>query len=215
MSQPQKFVDLVDKLIRDARAIIASSYGGYIKDRHALQRWSNDLILLRSLGGEMLAPWASRLSHNGIVIVLSNVEGPLAALETIKFAIEDGLLESYRSLVVAEACADLYAQGQHLFEQGYFLAAGVIFSAVLEEKLRELCLGAACTPEKDRPTISDFNQALYKCESVAYDKSMMLNMTALASIGNDAAHNKESLKQDDVERLMRGTLDFISRYSPA
>ena len=215
MRQPQKIVDLVDKLIRDARDIIASSHGGYVEDRNTLRRWSNDLILLRSIGGAMLAPWASRLSHNGIVIVVSEVERPLAALETIKFAIEQGLLESYRSLVVAEACADLYAQGQHLFEQGYFLAAGVIFRAVLEEKLRELCLGAACMPEKDRPTISDFNQALYKCESVAYDKSMMLNMTSLASVGNDAAHNKESLKKEDVERLMRGTLDFVSRYSPA
>jgi hypothetical protein len=215
MRQPQKIVDLVDKLIREARDIIASSYSGYIEDRNALRRWSNDLILLRSIGGAMLAPWARRLSHNGIVIVVSEVEGPLAALETIKFAIEEGLLESYRSLVVAEACADLYAQGQHLFEQGYFLAAGVIFRAVLEEKLRELCRGAACMPEKDRPTISDFNQALYKCESVAYDQSMMLNMTALASVGNDAAHNKESLKKEDVERLMQGTLHFVSRYSPA
>lgn len=213
MSHPKKFVDLVEKLIRDGRGLLESAYRGDIQNREVLRKWSNDLILLRTLGGNMLAPWARRLAHNGVVVSNSYVEGPLAALETVKFAIDEGLLQSYRELVVAEAFTDLYEQGQHLFEQGYFLAAGVIFRAVLEEKLRELCVAAGCMPEKDRPTISDLNQMLYKCESIAYDKAMMLNVTALAAVGNDAAHNKESLQKDDVERLMRGALEFLSRYS--
>ena len=74
---------------------------------------------------------------------------------------------------------------------------------------------ANCMPEKERPTISDLNQAIYKCESIAYDKSMMHNITALAAVGNDAAHNKDTLQKEDVERLKRGTLEFISRYSPS
>ncbi|MCK9202326.1 MAG: hypothetical protein M0P42_14435 [Gallionella sp.] len=214
MSHPQKFIDLVEKLIGDAQGMIASANGGYISDRQGLRRWSNELILLRNLGGAMLTPWARRLTHSGVVIHIEEVQGPLAALETVKFAIDNGLLDSYRNLVIAEAFADLYEQGQYLFGQGYFLAAGVIFRAVLEERLRELCLAADCMPEKERPTLSDLNQALYRCDSVPYDKAMMLNVTALAAVGNDAAHNKESLRVEDVERLMRGTLEFISRYSP-
>lgn len=213
MNHPKKFVDLLDKLIHDGRSLLKSAYGGNIQDRNGLRRWSNELILLRNLGGAMLTPWASRLAHDGVVIVDRYVEGTLAALETVKFAIDEGLLESYHKLVMAEAFTDLYEQGQHLLEQGYFLAAGVIFRAVLEEKLRELCTAAGCIPEKGRPTINDLNQALYKSESVAYDKAMMLNVTALAAVGNDAAHNSESLREEDVERLMRGTLEFLSRFS--
>jgi len=213
MSHPQKFVDLVEKLIRDADGMIDSANGGYISDRTQLRRWSNELILLRTLGGAMLTPWARRLTHSGTLIDVEEVQGPLAALETVKFAIDNGLMNTYRNLVIAEAFADLYEQGQYLFGQGYFLAAGVIFRAVLEEKLRELCLSAECMPDKDRPTINDLNLALYRCEAVSFDKAMMLNVTALAAVGNDAAHNMESLKTEDVERLMKGTLDFISRYS--
>lgn len=213
MNHPQKFADLIEKLIRDARSILDSANGDYVKDRELLRRWSNDLILLHSIGGAMLAPWKRRLGHNGDFMQVEYVEGPLAALETIKFAIDNGLLTSYRNLVMAEAFADLHQQGQYLFGEGYFLAAGVIFRAVLEEKLRELCVAAECTPEKERPTIGDLNQALYRCESVPYDKATMLNVTALAAVGNDAAHNQQSLRKEDVERLMNGTAEFVSRYS--
>ncbi|HMV17568.1 MAG TPA: hypothetical protein PLN96_08260 [Zoogloea sp.] len=213
MNQPQKFVDLIEKLIRDARVILASARGGFIEDREALRRWSNELILLRNLGGTMLSPWARRLAHDGVLIPVEYVQRPLAALETVKYATDNGLLTSYRDLVIAEAFTDLYEQGQYLFSQGYFLAAGVIFRAVLEERLRELCLAADCMPEKERPTLGDLNQALFRCESVPYDKAMMLHVTALAAVGNDAAHNSDSLQKEDVERLMRGTLEFLSRYS--
>lgn len=215
MNQPQKLVDLIDKLIQDAYRMLESTYGDSIQDRNSLRLWSNELILLRNIGGKMLAPWAPRLAHGGVLIPTVYMQDPLAALETVKYAIENGLLTSYRDLVMAEAFSDLFEQGQCLLNEGYFLAAGVIFRAVLEERLRELCVGANCMPGKDRPTLADLNQALYRCETVQYDKAMMLNVTALAAVGNDAAHNKESLKREDVERLMRGTLEFISRYAPA
>lgn len=215
MNQPQKLIDLIDKLIRDANRMLESAYSGNIEDRDTLRRWSNELVLLRNIGGEVLSPWARRLAHDGVLISIVYVQGPLAALETVKYAIENGLLTSYKSLVMAEAFSDLFRQGQYLLSEGYFLAAGVIFRAVLEEKLRDLCIGANCMPEKDRPMVGDLNQALYRCEAVPYDKTMMLNVTALAAVGNDAAHNKGSLKREDVERLMAGTLEFISRYSPA
>jgi len=211
MGHPQKYIDLIRKLILDAQKLISTSLDGDVSDEKMLRRWSNDLILLNTISGEMLAPWKRRLAHSGAVLQIEYVQGPLAALETIQFAIEEGLLSSYRNLVVAETFSDLFEQGRHLLDQGYFLAAGVVFRAVLEEKLRNLCVAADCLPAKVRPTIEDLSQALYKSQLKAYDKTMMLNITALAAVGNDAAHNNASLCIENVERLMHGTLDFMSR----
>jgi len=100
-----------------------------------------------------------------------------------------------------------------LLGQGYYLAAGVVFRAVLEAQQKNVCLQNSCIPKKERPTINDLNQALYKHEPPIYGKSMMLNVTSLAAVGNDAAHNNPDLKQDDVARLMNGVLEFLSQHS--
>ena len=55
--------------------------------------------------------------------------------------------------------------------------------------------------------------SLYKATPPVYNKSMMLHITAIAAIGNDAAHNKPALKDEDVERLAAGVEDFLARYS--
>lgn len=213
MTAPKKFVDLLDKLITDGHALLKSGYQGYVTDGDALRRWSNEIILLHTLGGRMIAPWRARIAHNGVLTPIQYVQGPLSALEAVKYAVDNGLLSSYRELVLAEEFTSLYEQGTHLLEQGYSLAAAVIFRGVLEERLRDLCATHGCMPEKERPTINDLNQALYKCETVPYDKAMMLHITALAAIGNNAAHNLAEVTRDDCERLMQGTLDFLSRYS--
>ncbi len=141
------------------------------------------------------------------------MEYPLSTLRTIKFAIEQGLLTRFEDLVIADTFADLNEQGAYLLEQGYFLAAGAIFRAVLEEKLRKLCIRHKCQPNKTRPTINDYNQALYTSSPPVYDKNMMLHVTSLAAVGNDAAHNDPKLNKQDVERLMKGLQDFLARYS--
>lgn len=213
MTAPLKFVALLEKLIRDGRDLLQTSYQGTVRDGDGLRRWSNDLILLQCIGGaDLLAPWRRRIMHNGYHTATEEVKRPLAALETVKYVVDNGLLTTYRGLVLAEEFTNLYQQGAHLLEQGYALAAAVIFRAVLEEKLRELCLANGCMPEKERPAINDLNQALYKCEVIQYDKAMMLNATALAAIGNNAAHNSTEFSEADVGRLRQGTLDFLSRY---
>jgi len=50
--------------------------------------------------------------------------------------------------------------------------------------------------------------SLYKHDPPVYDKNMMLNVQALAGVGNDAAHNNPKLKQEDVKRLMDRLLIF-------
>lgn len=218
MNYPKKINDLLEKLINDAKLLIRSGKEAdydtdFVHDKEGLRRWSNDLILFNSIAGDIVKPWKDRLKHNGTVIMISEVEKPLAALETIKYAIGNDLLMKFSELIYAEALSDLFEQGKNLLAQGYFLAAGVIFRAVLEERLRKLCTKNKCTPKKKHATINDLNIALYKCTPSVYNKSMMQNITSLASIGNDAAHNKPSLLEKDVERLENGVLDFLCRYS--
>ena len=213
MNQPQKIINLLDKLITDAQQLLENiTDKGYIKDENGVLNWSNELILFKSITGDMIKPWMNRLKHDGVAIIPSSIERVLASLTTIKYAINEDLLTSYREIIISDAFGNLYEQGEYLFKQGYFLAAGVIFRAVIEEQLRELCEKENCLPEKNKHTINDLNQALYKCETISYDKSTMLQVNALAAVGNDAAHNNPELKKDDVKRLMHGTLDFISKY---
>src|SRR5258707_9832403 len=124
----------------------------------------------------MIVSWKSVLSHNTVARTLDSVQGPLEALRTIRYALQEGLLTQYEDLIFAQAFADLFEQGAYLFDQGYFLAAGVIFRAVLEERLRKLCDRGGCAPTRPRPTISDYNQALYARTPPAYDKNMMLHV---------------------------------------
>ena len=56
----------------------------------------------------------------------------------------------------AEAFESLLEQADYLLSEGYFLAAGVLGRAVLEEHLRKWCDLKAYSPAKQRPTINDF-----------------------------------------------------------
>jgi hypothetical protein len=217
MPQTDKLVVLLDKLISDAESLVSKAvrgqYSPEIRDSEGLRRWSNDLILFSSLAGNLIQPWSARLSHDGVVIHADKIERPLSALRTIRDAIAQGLLTRYEDLIVADTFADLTEQAAHLLSQGYFLAAGVILRAVLEERLRKLCDRCKITITKPRPTINDFNQALYTATPPVYDKSMMLHVTSLASLGNDAAHNSPGLKREDVDRLATGVREFLARFS--
>lgn len=217
MPNADKLNTLLDKLISDAEKLVAASQlkdgMQLIRDAEGLRRWSNELILYCSLVGDAIQPWRSRLFHNGHVILAREIEYPLSALRTIREAISQGLLTRYEDLIVAETFADLTEQASHLLSQGYFLAAGVILRAVLEERLRKLSERHEINLKKPRPTINDFNQALYTTAPPVYDKNMMLHITALAAIGNDAAHNAPGLKREDVERLAIGVRDFLARLS--
>jgi hypothetical protein len=214
MKYSEKIIKLLYKLISDGHQLVNTSDGQLVRDNAGMRKWANELLLFNYIAGDLIKPWESKLKHDGKVLLTYNISAPLTALETVKYAIENDLLSTYRELIFAESFAELFEQGQNLFSQGYFLAAGVVFRAVLEEQLRKLCEKYNCFPEKPKPTINDFNQALYLNNPQILNKSMMLNITSLAAIGNDAAHNSPDLNPEDVERLMNGTLEFISRFSP-
>lgn len=219
MAFQKEVSDLLDELIREGNRLNSDlrpskryrdSYE--VNDEDKLRRWSDELILFVSLMGNSIDPWRKHLQHNGYDTSDYALKEPLFALETIRKAADRGLLTSYENLIFAEAFADLYEQGQHLYSQGYFLAAGVVFRAVLEERLRRLCEQNDCMPETPRPTINDLNIALYRHVPPVYNKSVMQHVTALAGVGNDAAHNKPELTKDDVKRLQDGLLDFLARF---
>lgn len=213
MPKTDKLNLLLDRLIKEGDLLIEKVSSNMIHDHEGVRRWSNDLILFCSLADDLILPWKARLSHNGFVIAPEAVRQPLSALKTIRAAIAEGLLTRYADLVIADTFADLTEQAEHLLSQGYFLASGVIFRAVLEERLRNMCVRNGVMPSKPRPTINDFNAALYSASPPIYDKSMMLHVTALAAIGNDAAHNAPTLKREDVDRLANSVRDFLARFS--
>jgi hypothetical protein len=115
----------------------------------------------------------------------------------------------FEDIVFAEAFSNLIEQAEYLLDKGHYLAAGVLFRAVLEEKLRRLTETHGLILNKERPTISDFNQALYKAN--IYDKIILKNVDAMTVIGNEAAHNTGQLQMADVERLHSSLVDFLQR----
>jgi hypothetical protein len=116
-------------------------------------------------------------------------------------------LQIITQLVKAETLADLLDQAEHLYESGYHLAAGVIGRAVLEEHLRTTCFNLNCSPTKKRPTINDFNQALYGIQY--HSKIKMKQADTLAAIGNDAAHNNPEMDSSDVKTLLTDLPEII------
>jgi len=89
------------------------------------------------------------------------------------------------------------------------LAAGVLARGVIEQHLRKRCDELGCMPSKSRPTLNDFNQALYGAKHI--DKITMKHIDALAAIGNDAAHNNPSLKEEDVKRLVAEVPNLLQK----
>jgi hypothetical protein len=178
-------------------------------DLQMFQKWRTSCKLLLSQLGSFATPWADNLGRDSAKNNRSTVRVMLGALESISENIIAGRLIRFEDIVFAEAFSNLIEQAEYLLSKGYYLAAGVLFRAVLEEKLRRLCDTHNQVVEKQRPTIADYNQALYK--ATAYDKITFKNVDTMATIGNEAAHNKDGLVAADIERLNSNLLDFLQR----
>ncbi len=133
----------------------------------------------------------------------------LGRLRGLRDAIRHDLLIRVEDLVSADAFASLLEQADELLSKDYVLAAGVLGRAVLEEHLRKLCERHDCLPV-NRPTINDLNQSLYK--SGQLDKLGMQTVTAMATIGNDCAHNTTQHTAKDVGKFLSDVRDFLIRH---
>jgi len=172
--------------------------------------WTRCVNLMRALG-TVSKPWEIVFafpdkSHT----FYGKAVAMLGALDGLRTEVQDNLLVRIEALILAEEFGSLLEQAQHLFDNGFFLAAGVLCRAVLEEHLRNWCLRVSCTPPKPTPTLGDFTLALYGQNHI--DKVTMKYVDAMAAVGNLAAHNKPELKKEDVERLLRDVGDFLVRF---
>lgn len=172
-------------------------------------RFAGRLKSLAFILGELGQPWKDELTKDRERNAYSTLIRLIGLLEAIKHDIENDHLIRAESIIRAETLTDLFEQAEYLLEQGYFLAAGVLARAVIEQHLRKRCDELGCMPSKSKPTLNDFNQALYASKNI--DKIAMKNIDSLAAVGNDAAHNNPSLKQDDVERFVREVPNILQK----
>lgn len=159
--------------------------------------------------GELGQPWKGELTKDHGRNAHSTLVRLIGLLEAIKNDIDNDHLIRAESIIRAETLTDLFEQAEYLLEQGYYLAAGVLARAVIEQHLRKRCDELGCMPLNSRPTLNDFNQALYTSKHI--DKITMKHIDSLAAVGNDAAHNNPSLNQEDVERLVREVPNILQK----
>ena len=174
-------------------------------DLESFKKWKSNCNVLLNLLGDMANPWSESFvgAKNN---ASAHATSMLGALKSMKDTIDKGYLVRIEDLVFAEAFSNLIEQSEYLYDQNYFLAAGVIARAVLEEKLRNLCFYQNITFSKPLPTLSDYNGELYKAKF--YDKIEFKNIDHLISIGNNAAHN-QPIKQDEIMKLISGVKDVL------
>lgn len=216
MKTTAPIIAYLDKLIVDGEALLATKFtiamSSFSEEDFVpidpFRRWCGNCRVLQSKLGRALEPWTETILAdvpNKAVVVMAL----LGTVRSIKDAIEGGHLVSFADLVVAEAFSNLIEQAEYLLSKGFWLAAGVLGRAVLEEELRALAQSAGCLPNKDRPTLNDLNSALYKNES--YDKLEFKLIDTLAVIGNDCAHNKPTATEDRVRHLLEQLVAVLPR----
>ncbi len=218
MKSNAPIVAYLDKLIVEGESLLATKFtiqtSSFSQENFVpleqYQRFRGNCRVLQSKLGPALEPWKETILtdfRNEAVYVMILV----GTVRSIKDAIEGGHLISLADLVVAGAFSNLIEQANYLLSKGYWLAAGVLGRAVLDEELRNLAKTAGCFPSKDRPTLNDLNTALYKNET--YDKLEFKPIDALAVIGNDSAHNTPSASEDRVRLLLEQLVALLPRLN--
>ncbi len=141
----------------------------------------------------------------------------ISILKVIHDEIEGDWLFTIRSLVSAEVFSDFIEMAEHLLSKGYKDPAAVLVGSVLEEHLRQLC-------NSNNVDIMDSNGKWKKADRVnsdlakegVYNKIQQKIITAWLGIRNDAAHgNFNEYTKDQVENMLQGILEFLSRVSAA
>ena len=210
--QIELLIDEGQKVLNTSRAQPGNWMGTvpYWVDLQMFSKWHTSCKFLMSLIGDVAGPYRAFIDSE-VANKTENAMKVQGVLESIKQANDNGLLLPIEDLIVADVFSDLLSQAEYLLSQNYHLAAGVLFRAVLEEKLRRMCDSNNCTLAKQRPTIADYNSQLYK-EKI-YDKITLKQVESIAAIGNEAAHNKGTLEKGDVVRFQSELNSFLSRWS--
>ena len=185
-----------------------------------------DMMIARAKGRLLLmrlGPYAKAF-EKGFADRFEDMSDREAAIEsqanasTILEAIQKGRFNRIDEIVTAEVLGGLRGHAEQLSSGGFHLAAAVVLRAVLEERLRLLCESRDCSPDKAKPTLEDFNQALYKHgkdhPESGYTRATMTWVQAMAAVGNDAAHNLREITRVDAERMLGDVDRFLAQFSP-
>ena len=208
----------IKRLIEEGEMVLSTQFDAGVQGVHYMggrprgveitpfAKFQAGCVNLVRLLGDAGEPFAKNFDGNNDPV---NVEQMVGTLQAIKEAVDDNLLLSVEDLIRAETFNGLLDQSDYLLDKNYYLAAGVLGRAVLEEHLRTLCDARGCMPSKPKPTVNDYKDELYKNKDI--NLTEMKHVESLAAVGNNAAHNKPELTQSDVDRLLRDVRDFLLR----
>jgi hypothetical protein len=216
-----RLLKVADELLVEGQGVLESeSELPYISvkivDAQKMAKWEAGLRHLLHLIGAHAAAWTQTLERPTWEDGPTYAKRLLGTLEAVRQVIDQDLLLTVEHLVMAEAFADLLEQADYLLRGGYFIAAGVLGRAVLEEHLRKWGQHAGCVYTKHdgtpntKPTMADFYGELTKGGQLS--KLERKNVEDMAGIGNDCAHNKGTATKADVERLLRDVREFLVRH---
>jgi hypothetical protein len=210
---------LCGRCIEDGKAVLTTKWtnhgsGSFVimnpttyVDLQLFSKWKADCLLLLNFLGNSGKPWKALIKEDSINTD-ANAISIMGAIESIKSAIDNGLINEIEEIINAETFSNLLEQAEYLFDQDYFIASAILCRAVIEEKLKEKCELTQSEITREKPTVNDYSMSLYKSQII--DKVMMKNIEYLASIGNNAAHNLPVAK-NDVQSLISGTKEILLR----
>lgn len=208
-----------DKILEDLRLLISqgtsvrSSINTLLEQSLSLplyeihRFWTAGRALLESIAGRESEFY--RAAVKGINAPSAGLSSPtdklLGALGALHQAIERGWLASYEQQLRANVHDDFMSQANDLLDQGYHVAAMVMYGGVLEDHIRTLCSAHAISWSGD-PGIANYNTALFKANLV--DKATWRQIQVVGDLRNQAAHGHgRAITQEQVaeQRI------FISR----
>src|SRR5688500_15714603 len=125
--------NLLARLIGDGSGVLATEEVDLVPkvDGQAFAKWRAECRNLIRMLGEQAKPWQDVFDNEHTYS--SVVKDMIGTLEGIKATVDRGLLVTVRDLIVADTFEDLLEQAEYLLAEGYFLAAGVLGRAVVEE----------------------------------------------------------------------------------
>ncbi len=137
------------------------------------------------------------------------VQEIVGLLRGFKKAVDSGTVD-IQSYILNKAVGDFFTQAQHLYDQGFHVAACVLARGVLESHLRNTCVKHSCMPTRNNPTINDFNQSLYQNRVI--DNAKMQLVQSAAAVGNSAAHHQNTT-QPEARMMLQNVSSLIAIIS--
>ena len=221
MHARDELIAFADALIDEGASVLATKFERQTSsftvtafvELQPFQKWKSSTFHLIEMLGPFGTAWKHildpdfvKLNYHSVALSIQGV------IQSIRENLETGRLAKVEELVAAETFANVLEQAEHLLESKYYLAAGVLCRAILEERLRMLSQREKCLPVKDRPTINDYAQALYSKDVIS--KIALKSVEAMAVTGNEAAHNVATLTAGDVQQMYSNLITFLQRHEP-